>query len=688
MGFLYNRILNLRFTKKVVSLPRRKRKVPLVGSIFLLAKSYIRRFSGGFNYSDYPLVDRKYVRDMHYVLPRLMHMRNSFSEYYLTNIRGIEEKFIRFTHDKRGLSVDSTGMYLKSTMLKSSNEEELENGGYFADFFKLHCRVPSDFLYPQDYRETRSSIELGIIEKKRGKRRRYSKSIFYGEWEWYKESYNNLLGSYMIMANKGLLESKSKLFCKIPQFDKDKYVPRNFTEAIYFFSLYGAPSKKRKDRYLAHVFLLVYFSGFFLDTRSFSNPTYEFVHRTIAMDYAGDLAALEVKREQEYIPERRLDESPLFYKVRLMAFNIVKYIKSYTVNAMKSFYSRKRAGLRVAVLSRYYKYLRFREAFSTNVSSPVTRRINPINFSRNAFSYVWSSITHRFEVWWITFFILMKESFEDSSIEILADGKEASDPAEIYDEFTVFRVVERIRGTIFDFILYPISLFLRPFIEILVVFPMLLVRDRLLSFWLSLYILRNNLWYAMLMMRGRWWKLPFIFIKSVIKIILGLIFIWIFIVIVDYRVFLPPAPLSNFIPLDMGRGEYLVFYNCIVIYTAVYLFGSYSLKEYLVIELGFFEYLAWITSMILWSWRVEPSFGLYNYFSDSWASFSGTLFGDTIITRDMTTSTYVSTTWIDTKDYHPQGKFHGKRVFWKLEYIQPAMGEDSPIAKEFNSRAI
>jgi hypothetical protein len=152
MNFLYSKPLIKKFKNTFILSLKNKSRVPVFGTLLLLARSYLRRFAAHksrFDYENYPYTDKKYARDMRYVLPNLSYKRDYSIEHYLFNIRGIEEKYAAFSHNKRGFSIDSLGMYLRDTFLKSYSEDEIDNGGYFGDVFKFQCLVPNDFLTPK-----------------------------------------------------------------------------------------------------------------------------------------------------------------------------------------------------------------------------------------------------------------------------------------------------------------------------------------------------------------------------------------------------------------------------------------------------------------------------------------------------------------------------------------------------------
>jgi hypothetical protein len=462
-------------------------------------------------------------------------------------------------------------------------------------------------------------------------------------------------------------------------------------EAIYFFSIFGAPSKKSKNRNLSHIYLFIYFSGFYLSSSSFLNVTYEFVYRNIAMNYALYLAALEIKREEEYVPEQKEQENNFIYKIRLFNFFVFRFIKKYTIDKLVAFYKMATYKIWYFFLVRYYKYLRAHRALSESIYFPIRYALSPKRFFTNRYSYMWSFISYRVEAWFITNYVLLREILDDNSIEVLVDSTESSDTADLMDEFISTRVIDKMRNLLIDFIIYPFILLMRPIVELLFLFPIFLVRDKLAAFLLSIYIIKNNLWCSLLSFgkSGRWWKIPLIFVKSFAKLLFGLLFIWIFVVFVDYTIFMPPEFIAQLIPLSIVRGEWLIIYNAIIVYIALYLFGSYSLKEFFILELGFGDYLAWVVSMILWSWRIDSRLALNNTFSDSWIAFNLTPFGEEVaVNRDITTASYVVETRVENKDFQLESKYHQKSMTWRYSLTAIALGDDSKIVKDFKQQSI
>jgi len=561
------------------------------------------------------------------------------------------------------------------------------NTDYINELRRIRSELPVDFLNPAEYVETETHPRHGTADPKRRRRRlKYKNSRYYSIWIEHLKSRQKVFELFTAY-DTFLLKQKKVLFYSMPNFNADEFCPRSFQEAIYFFHIFGAPKSGCKDIRKVNLFYKCLLSGFYFERDKLYGAGYLFYERRlVTFQYLETYNYLH--RFDKYLSVERLDkESSLMFFMRRFGLGAYNLITNLT-NRLHLLYMRFKESSRLRV-GKSLNFTRSLWGEMVDTFRLWMAEASPL-FAHNERSFVWLFTSLKVEVWFLTIYVWFNELTNESRGAEYVELMPGEAAYFFIDQLTYYLV--DVPYDFYQHCKFYMMLPLRPLLDMIFFLPLWLFVDRLYAFYITCKIIKNNCWYSILTLgnkdgyvKGRWWKIPLIVLKWLGKIVLYSIFVSVFIFVVDYRTYI--APVIQFVlPFDVYTEEVFITYILMVFTAGLALFGSFTVKEFIWLEMGPVEWFnVWLANLT-WMWANDPynsptgSYFPKMLYPDSWEDFSMLETESISVSRDDKAGRLVKT-W-DPGSNGPKWRHYT----FKLDNDIPAWGEENPIIDKFRER--
>jgi hypothetical protein len=499
-------------------------------------------------------------------------------------------------------------------------------------------------ILPLYYTYKRAKWENKNVHTRTGARLRYRETVNYDSYKQWLESLVSFFRSYTFFDELTLKLSKTK-FEKLPGFNADAYLPKSFDEAICFFSIYGAPSRKSTNMVKNWLFIFVFFSGFFIDhnKQTIGGFGFELFRRRLysthaLIDFTSKVEEA-MKHESFHSWTKHRNEWTLIYWFRYIYLCVEYYLRctyyfiiQVTLQLCRYWFDK--------LTLRYYRILDWYEEHQshffmvTDIITDIQLEVTPF-FSNNKLSFVWYYCPVWLEAALLTIYVIYSEMNIGSSAWTQVKTMTDIDQEDPYDSsYYLDEVMDQYYDLAIDFfvdyVLYYYEMLFKPILDLFIVLPFWVLVDFFYRLYLSVNGFRQNVWHALLTtgddpvsgkVRGRWWKIPLILLRWSFYWILAIHLIWFFLFYVNFEAM--AFVLQPYSPMILNTVEVQFMYVILVFLFVIRVCGPTFLVSMIKEDWGSFEWFGFAYFSFNWMWvtpaKTIPSANFNPAFWESYA---------------------------------------------------------------------
>jgi len=499
-------------------------------------------------------------------------------------------------------------------------------------------------LLPVFYTNKRAKWENKNVHTRTGVRFRYRETVNYDLYKQWLDALVPFFRSYTFFDESTLKLSKAK-FEKIVGFNAETYLPKSFDEAICFFSVYGAPSRKSTSIAKNWLFLFVFLSGFYIDhnKQTLGGLGFELFRRRLysthaLIDFNGKLVEA-MKHESFHSWNQHKNEWAVIYWFRYLYLCTEYYIRwvyyftiQVTVQLFRYWIDK--------IVMRYYRVLGWYEYHDqyfnmiVDIITDIQLEVTPF-FSNNKLSFVWYYCPVWLEAALLTIYVIYSEISIGSSTWTHVKTMTDIDQEDPYDSsYYMDEVMDQYYDLMIDFfvdyVLYYYEMIFKPIVDLFIILPLWVLIDFCSRLYLSLNGFRQNLWHAVLTkgddattgkVRGRWWKIPLILLRWSFYWVLAVHLLWFLLFYVNFEA--AAAVLQPYSPMILNTVEVQFMYIILVFLFVIRICGPTFLVSMIKEDWGSFEWFGFAYFSFNWMWvapvKSIPSAHFNSAFWESYA---------------------------------------------------------------------
>lgn len=477
-------------------------------------------------------------------------------------------------------------------------------------------------ILPIDYAFKNVGWENSNVHTRTGARLRYRETVHYDQYKQWYDGLVSLLRSYTFFDNELLKKAKIQ-FEKQPDFKSETYLPRSFEEAVCFFSVYGAPSRKSENSVHNWLFIWVLLSGFYIETpkQTIGGFGFELFRRRLYATHAAIDFSIHAQEamQHEYFRswDRHRNEWLAMYWFRhsyLLFEHSVRFIYRFTIKLSQYLFylfMLKINGHKYDFIE-WYQEKEFYYYKALDIITDIQLEVTPF-FSNNKLSFVWYYCPVWLEAYILTFYVIYSEICIGSRTWIHTYSMMDMDPEDQYESPYFMDELgdqyQQVFGDfLIDYVFYYYEMTLKPFVDFFIFLPFWVLVDFFQRMHLAVQTFWNNTWHALLTkgdspdgkIRGRWWKIPLILVRWSFYWVIALHLLWFFLFYLNYEVL--AFYLQPYSPMILSTVEVQFTYVTLVFLFVIRACGPYSLTLMLKEEWGALDWfgLAYFNLNLMW----------------------------------------------------------------------------------------